>query len=726
MEAWAHSPGRGRCGMLGAMQSAPASRSAARVLLKPGLQATAAALLALAVYIRTLAPTVMWYDMGEFATAAYVLGIAHNTGYPLFLLLGKLFTLLPVGDIAYRVNLLSAVSAALTVLLTYLIVFELTTRRGAALVAALTLAFTSTLWSNATWATSYDLNAFLTVLILFLLLRWRTEMAQGAPPSLTDHADDPSSGQRASRWKPHRELFAASLVFGLSLGNHRLILVVAPALAYLIWRAQRSGAAQLGWRGCSTLGALFLLGFSVNLYLPLRAVQDPAVNWGDPSNLERFLRMVTTGYARAFVNPFASGFDLALRIGRLALFPAYEFTAFGLILAGIGAWRLWLRDRDFTVATGLVAVSAAVMVSVYGIHNIFNYFQPIYLVLAIWLGVGVAAALVLVGERLTSSNRWRFTFLTEGRRSALATALFLTIPLLLASRSFNHLDRSDHWDASDYVNYLFETAEPGAAVIGDFWSITPLQYAQIVEGRRPDLEIAAALSVPGLDQEAFLGDLLERGVPVYLTVGTPDSPRLVIGSNRLQLLAPQAIHYYPTHRLPRPEFKDLLVPRGGVYRALDALPDLSVERVPVGDGLSHRFGEALELVGFRLDRSTVAPGDSFHVDYFWRLPEATDTDYWVDVLFTNARGEVATVEGLPLWLHSHWIGGGALSTSAWEPGQIMRESYDGLVPRSVRPGAYQMRAFLYQDPSRQGAVPLVGTIAPEEGALLGTMRVEAP
>ena len=72
--------------------------------------------LALAVYLRTLAPTVMWYDMGEFATAAYVLGIAHNTGYPLLMLLGKLFTYLPLGDIAYRVNLLSAVCAALTVM----------------------------------------------------------------------------------------------------------------------------------------------------------------------------------------------------------------------------------------------------------------------------------------------------------------------------------------------------------------------------------------------------------------------------------------------------------------------------------------------------------------------------------------------------------------------------------------------------------------------------------
>jgi asparagine N-glycosylation enzyme membrane subunit Stt3 len=148
----------------------PALTTRPAVLLRPGVQAALAAALALAVYAH-LAPTVMWYDMGEFATAAYVLGVAHNTGYPLLLLLGKLFTLLPVGDVAYRVNLMSAVFGALTVLCAYLLVFDLTGRRSPAAVAALALAFSSTLWSNATWATSYDLNAVLTARLLLLAVR---------------------------------------------------------------------------------------------------------------------------------------------------------------------------------------------------------------------------------------------------------------------------------------------------------------------------------------------------------------------------------------------------------------------------------------------------------------------------------------------------------------------------------------------------------------------------
>lgn len=222
----------------------------------------------------------MWYDMGEFATAAYVLGIAHNTGYPLLMLLGKLFTLLPVGDVAYRVNLMSAAFGALTVLMLYVIVFELAGRhrhpgaghspagtpawrvqpqsagRIPAAVAALSLAFSSTLWSNATWATSYDLNAFLTLLVLWLTLRWRRASGGGSHSRQTVDWTVSNAGKTSGRW-----LNAAALALGLGLGNHRLIL----------------GAAQA-----------------------------PPVSWADPSQLDVLLRMVTTGYARAFVNPFES------------------------------------------------------------------------------------------------------------------------------------------------------------------------------------------------------------------------------------------------------------------------------------------------------------------------------------------------------------------------------------------------------------------------------------
>lgn len=354
------------------------SKKLLNLLLHPAIQASVASTIAFAVYLRTLAPTIMWYDMGELTTAAYVLGIAHNTGYPLYLLLGKLFTLIPVGDIAYRVNLMSAFFAALTVFALCLVVFELTGRRSAALVAALTIAFSSTLWANATWAESYALNAFLTVLILLLLIRWK------------------ESGRKTF-------LYLACLTFGLSLGNHHLILVIGVPVVYLLWHAQRTERRRLGWRQFLDLGLLFLAGFSVNLYLPLRASQNPPVMWADASDLRTFITMITTGMAqrRTFYNPFETTNTIRIWLKVLSLYPIYEFTALGFFFAAAGVLWLYRRNRPFLYYTTQVCLLTGLMISIYGIHNIFNYFLPIYLMAGIWIGCGVGQAQEFVGEGLS-------------------------------------------------------------------------------------------------------------------------------------------------------------------------------------------------------------------------------------------------------------------------------------------------------------------------------------
>src|SRR5215213_7667172 len=136
-------------------------------------------LLALILYLRTLAPTVLYYDLpglrdsAVLQTKAYVLGIPDYTGYPTYVMLGKLFTFLPVGDVAYRVNLASAVYAALAVVLVYLVGVQLTGRRIAAAAGAIAFAVSGLFWSQAIVAEVYTLNALFVALILFVLLLWR-------------------------------------------------------------------------------------------------------------------------------------------------------------------------------------------------------------------------------------------------------------------------------------------------------------------------------------------------------------------------------------------------------------------------------------------------------------------------------------------------------------------------------------------------------------------------
>jgi len=669
-----------------------------RYFSQPWVQASFTATAAFAVYVRTLAPTVMWYDMGEFASASYVLGVAHNSGYPLYLLLGKLFTFLPVGDIAYRVNLMSAFFGAMTVFLLYLIVYHLTLRRSAAFIAALTIAVTSTLWSNATWAVSYDLNAFLTLLILFLLLKWRD-----------------------SRLISY--LYLAVLTFGLSLGNHRLILVVLLPMAYFIWLNQRTKDQRIERRKFLILGLFFLVGFAVNLYLPIRASQNPPVNWGDPSNLESFITMITTGYGRAFVNPFESIPSVLFRARLLSLFPLYEFTAFGLVIAVVGAIDLFKERSPFLLVSVLVTLFAAVMVSVYGIHNIFNYFQPIYLMIGILFGVGTKVMLTFMGEGLSRYKQLRLTILTSERRILLMSLLILGIPLSLFSRNYQNVDRSQHRDAADFASFVFSELDPGSIVLADFWSWTPLVYRKVVEGGGSNVSVSSALSVPNLDLEDEISRLLKEGATVYLAVGAEDSPHLQVGEQRLQLIAPYVIHFYPTHLVPLPEYKDLLVPKGAVYQAIMRKPEIVVDEVPADLQVGGNFNNSVILEGFKFDPIFLRPGFAFEAAYYWSLTVNTDKDYWVDILFTDEEGNVATKGGIPIWLHSHWLGGGAYATSDWTPGEIVREEYLGLVPRSVQLGKYFIRAFLYEDAQRQVSVPLIGQDASEAGLLLGIVHV---
>jgi len=672
-----------------------------RILLQPWMQASLAGIIAFAVYVRTLAPTVMWYDMGEFATAAYVLGIAHNTGYPLYILLGKLFTFLPFGDIAYRVNLMSAFFAALTVLMMYLIVYQLAQRRTAALVAALTIAFSSTLWANATWAVSYDLNAFLMMLILFLLLRW---IDVG-----------------------HRNLlYLAALIFGLSLGNHRLILVVALPAAYLVWHVHRTGADRLGWRGFAALALLFLIGFSINLYLPIRAVQDPPYMWADASDLQTFLRMVFTGAANrsAFINPFHNVATLRVWLANLTIFPIHELTVPGLILAAFGGFALFRERRPFFYATFLVAILTIAMISIYGIHNIFNYFLPIYLMMIVWIGYGANFLLICVDRQLPSSFEVRFEILTSQRRILLISLLMLMIPLILLSRNFHHLDRSRHRNAYDFANYLLSSLEENTIVLADFWSWAPLKYAQLVEAEGTGVVVLPAISDPNLDQTSFLNGLLDAGATVYVAVCTEDSPRLEIDRNRLQLVAPYVIQSMTTPRQPLPEYKDLLIPSGMVYQAVSEPTDLVVDSVPYDNRLEVEFEGGLSLVGFDINRTVISPGEVFRATYYWQLVYDTDVDYWVDVLFTDEDGNVTTKLGFPLWLHSHWVGGFVNPTSKWDLGAIYREVYDGLVPREVQSGLYQIRALLYSSGVREDRVEVEGPTSLEGGVLLDYIRVE--
>ncbi len=667
-------------------------------LLDHRLWAALVGLLCGALYLRTLAPTAMWYDMAEMAAAAYHLGIIHHTGYPLYALLGKLFTFLPVGDIAYRVNLMSAVFATGTVVVVFFIVWDVTGRRLAASLAALTLGVSSTLWANATLAESYALNAFLVALISYLLLTWQR---RGRPGTL--------------RW--------AFYVLGLGMGNHHLIQFFAPAmLVYwgaVHWDRQR----RLPWRELLPLAGLFLAGFAINLYLPLRSLQKPTMMWADASDWRTFLKMITVGMQSSSVlqAPTANVVVARIRLKTAVLFPLYEFTAVGLALALWGAVRLWQENRPFLLYALVGSVLTMGMILIYGIHNIFQYFLPIYVLMAIWLGVGCAALIGWV-ERWAARPVRGAGPISVASVPLLLGLLLLGLPTYLVARDFSVLDRSQDYSAYDYARYLALRLEPNAHVLADFWAWAPLAYYQTIGGWRPDVELSAGLSVPDLDWDEFAAELRAAEAPLYVIPGLR-LPEEVWHHLTLSPVGLNIVETMVSATVPLPRFKDVWLPMMDVYRMVPAPPSGVVAAIPQEHQLRGvRFGPSLTLVGFGGPTQPVAVGEAASLSYYWRLEQPTTVDYYASVRFEDAEGYIQLLRGLPVWDQSHFLGG-ARPSSRWEAGTIIRERYDMLVPWRVKPGTYTIKLWVYEDEERTRPVLPMGVARPEEGIALGTITV---
>ena len=189
------------------------------------LCASALGLASFCLYVKTLAPTLLMADPAEFQLACYTLGIAHPTGYPLYLILGWLWShLVAIGDAAYRVNLLSAVFAACATGLFYLLVLRVLRGvwhgsseplvRVLAALATLTLAVSRTFWSQALQAEVYALNSLFVVALLLLLLRW-------------------------SESRSTQVLRLAALIYGLSLTHHSTMILFLPGCVLFVWLTDR-------------------------------------------------------------------------------------------------------------------------------------------------------------------------------------------------------------------------------------------------------------------------------------------------------------------------------------------------------------------------------------------------------------------------------------------------------------------------------------------------------
>ncbi len=422
--------------------------------------------LCLFVYVLTLCPTVPWDDAGELIAASYTLGIPHPPGHPLYVLIGKLFTLIPAGSVAWRVNLMSAFFGALSCLVLYKIILERLEdkpwKTAAALGGAFFFAFAPTVWDQATVAETSTLHSFFMLVLIFFAFR----LASGGIV-----------------WKSEKHsLYLFSFIYGLSLTNHVAGVFFFPAFAYILilkFRGRIFAPRLLGG-----MLAFSFLGLLVYAYLPIRSMANPPIDWGNPENLSNFIWVIT---ARQYAPNFASELSL-ISVGANLVFRArdllHQFTVVGCALGLVGGWALYRAERRIVVFSLLVI---GVLFYV-GLNSAFisAYFIPAIALMAIWIGVGLHR---MFGWIARFSERIDGASLGAMIKSSLCTLLAASFILPLGIH-FKEMDRSDDRYALRYGEQLLSELPADSALFTvDGYALFILWYLVYCEGRRPDLMV---------------------------------------------------------------------------------------------------------------------------------------------------------------------------------------------------------------------------------------------
>jgi hypothetical protein len=492
-------------------------------------------------YASTVAPTVLEGDAALYAYTPYVLGVTYPTGYPLYILLGKLWvTLFPFGELAWRMNLFSALCSAAALPLIYgathrLLIPSFPPAKGdetkaktslpstpysllpriAALAAVLTFATLPTFWRWSTEAKIYTLNTLLFSSVLYTL-------ALALAKQQRQLQSTPNSSRHASPLSPIlyplSSIFSPLLLLGLQIGVHSTTLLLIPGVALFLWLHFRP---QLRDKKLLISYFLFLLlPALLYLYIPLRAEgliaqygRQEAIRHG---LLADFYHSGPAGLLRYFTAVEFTG-GVVTNWGRVpqqfvsTYIPILqdEFTILGIILGGIGGLGLAItRPRLFWPLFFLYAAPIPFVLT-YGQGEQPAFLLPSFLIFSIFTGT----SLIFISQFITRFMLYALRF--RVKNSLFSSLLFLVlIPFLFLPQIRYNLNwLTAKWDRSIYNEWadaLAHPLPPGAAVLAHWGDLTSFWYMQHAENRRPDLR---GLYPP---TEATVTDYLQGGGDLYI------------------------------------------------------------------------------------------------------------------------------------------------------------------------------------------------------------------
>ena len=427
-----------------------------------------------AVYLFTIAPSVVQIDSGELAAVQTTMGIAHPTGYPIFTLTGYLFLKLPLPFTKiFQANLLALVCCSLGVFLFIKsalvilsnITFGVESHKKkskpsvvesseknifiitSAVLAGLILAFSKTYWLQSTSVEVYSLQIFLFALIMYSTLK----------------------AYYGERKLLNWILVALSLALGFS--NHMTTLLTLPFVAILFFQKEKFNARSIK-KILLMLSVLFPLVIAFYFYLSLRASVNPQINWGNPVNFENLYRHISGKQYQVWL--FTSMDAAEKQLGYFLKNFAGEFGYIGAFLGLIGIFYSYKHMRKMFYALITTFIFSVLYSINYDIVDIDSYFLLAYIVFSFFIAYGIFKLLLYLQQKFNS-------------KAAIITALVISLfPLAL---NFSVVNQSGVYTFEDYTKAALNSTEKNSIIFSYQWDylVSPSYYFQTVENLRKDV-----------------------------------------------------------------------------------------------------------------------------------------------------------------------------------------------------------------------------------------------
>lgn len=439
------------------------------------------------IYFFSLAPGIVQIDSGELAAVASLLGIAHPTGYPLFTFLGFIFTkIAPFASKIYSLNVISSIYTSIgfyfiakTIFLvltelcatdrsdklqkkkgkpkkSFEIRFDSEHLKFISIISAFIIGLSKTFYIQSTSVEVYSLHITLISASIYLFLKAYCQ-------------NKSNESKKSSEIKNLKPYLVFSFVFGLSFTNHMTTILLIPAFAYLFFTTFQLNKKLLFQLALMLIP--FLIALSLYLYLPIRASQNPEINWGNPVTWENFKRHIMGWQYKSWIFKSTESASKQLKYF-ISIFPG-EYAYFGLILIFLGAYFLFKINKKFFVFFSLLFFTCLFYSINYDINDIDSYFLLAFISSGMMIPFGLFEFL----KKLTNVSLVRIIGVL-----LIATMFFINFP---------KVNQRENVEFHQYSREMLNSLEPNSIIISYLWDyfISPSLYLQFVENLRRDVVV---------------------------------------------------------------------------------------------------------------------------------------------------------------------------------------------------------------------------------------------